>query len=410
MGIVLAQDDLLGGGSGSKGSILSAFFIGYFFTQIPGGILASRWGAKPTLLLAALTWTTFDILTPFAAHYGFAPLILSRVGMGLGEGLMFPTQHALANFWVPTQERAFLVTFMTSGQDLGSVLANIISPWLLERSVLTVFVFWGILAIAWAVVYFTFAASAPELHKACTQSGEAEWIQQRRGARHFSQVKSAPIDPFPRNLLCAPCVWAIFIGHMGVNYAWYVVLSWLPSFFSQRFDIVLAENPLMLSAPYLAAWVGGLFAGRCSDALVARGVRTKVVRKAAQLLGALGIAIFLQLAARSQDPGWAAVWLSTALFFGKWQNAGYWVNMVDVCPLRAGTLMGLSNMVATIPGIVGQPVTQAILNSSGSWAVVFGVGGTIGILAAFVFLAFGDDVSLDVCAEEDVSCEVSPRL
>merc|ERR1712032_33871 len=87
--------------------------------------------------------------------------------------------------------------------------------------------------------------------------------------------------------------------------------------------------------------------------------------------------------------------MTFALFFGRMQNVGFWVNMVDVAPESAATVMGISNTFATIPGIAGQPITQAILDSSGSWAIVFGVGGLIGIVASCVFLALGDDVPLD---------------
>merc|ERR1711879_968139 len=68
---------------------------------------------------------------------------------------------------------------------------------------------------------------------------------------------------------------------------------------------------------------------------------------------------------------------------------------VDVCPETAGTLMGLSNTIGTVPGIVGQPITQALLDATGSWSVVFGIGGAVGILAALFFACFADDISLD---------------
>jgi len=200
----------------------------------------------------------------------------------------------------------------------------------------------------------------------------------------------------PWRLLRWPCVWAIVVAHVGTNYAWYVVLSWMPTFFVQAHGLDLAENTYILATPYIAGFVGLLLAGRVSDACILRGCRVRHVRKAAQLVGAVGCTVFLQLAARAGTAGWAAAWMAVSLFFGQMQSCGYWINMVDLCPETAAKLMGLSNTVATIPGIVGQPITQAILDASESWAAVFGVGGVIAIVAAVVFLALGDDAPIDV--------------
>lgn len=309
--------------------------------------------------------------------------------------MMFPTQQTLANFWVPNSEKAFLVTFMTSGQDIGSVLANIISPQLLKVGTWCVFATWGLIALVWCVFYSFFAASAPEIHKRCANSGEAEWIRSERGAPHIKVVQSTSESPLPLRLLSKPCVWAIFIAHFGNNYTWYVVLSWLPTFFADKYNLELSEHPILLTVPYLVGWFGVLFAGKACDHLVARGIRTRHVRKVAQVLGAVGCAILMQVAASMEDPSWAAVGVGAALFFGKWQNAGYWVNMVDICPESAGTLVGISNTIATIPGIVGNEITQKILDASGSWHVVYGVGGAVGTVAALVFAALADDVSIE---------------
>lgn len=401
MGLVLAQSDFSSINPDDKGLVLSSFFIGYLLTQIPGGYLARTRGAKPTLLLAAIVWTAFDVLTPFAARLGLAPLVLVRIGMGLGEGMTFPTQHALASFWVPTHEKSFLVLIMTSGQDLGSVLANVISPRLAEVKTWLVFAFWGSLAILWCLGFWVFGASAPEVHGPCWRRGEAAWIRQGRKAGGFEETRRTRESMVPRRLLRQPCVWAIFAGHVGVNYAWYVMLSWMPTFFKGMFDIKLADNPMTLATPYLLAWLGGVSSGRVADVLVARGFRTRHVRKGMQVLGAVGSACVIQLAARSSSHGMAAFWVSTALFFAKLQNAGYWVNMVDICPESAASVMGMSNTIATIPGIVGQPITQAILDWSGgehsaqAWSIVFGVGGVVAVSAAAVFAALADDVNLD---------------
>lgn len=401
IGIVVGDTGFEGVPADDKGIIFSAFFIGYFCTQILGGYLARRIGSKPTLLIAAATWTIFDVLTPFAANLGLTWLVLDRIGMGLGEGMLYPAQHAYTAFWVPSHERALSIAFMTSGQDMGATIANIVSPQLLKAGSLHVFVFWGFFAVLWCVVFVKYGASAPEVHARCKSSGEAAWIQRcRRGVPDFNSRQTVE-SPVPLRLLKEPCIWAIFAGHTGMNYCWYVMLSWLPTFFKHTFNIKLADHPIMLASPYLASLAGILTGGMLSDKLVRNGFRTRGVRKVMQVTGAVLNLLALQLAVRSSNPNSAALWIAFAAFFGKFQTSGFWVNMVDVCPETAGTVMGLSNTIATIPGIIGQGITQSMLSAFGgessvpAWAAVFGIGGIIAIAGAVLFATFGDDVSLD---------------
>ena len=46
--------------------------------------------------------------------------------------------------------------------------------------------------------------------------------------------------------------------------------------------------------------------------------------------------------------------------------------MIDIAPLHSADVMGLSNTIATIPGIVGNTVTGYILDLTNSWLAVFG--------------------------------------
>ena len=196
---------------------------------------------------------------------------------------------------------------------------------------------------------------------------EARYIQQNRGVGNFyeAQRQAEPGDACPGRLLREPCLWAIFAGHVGCNYAWYTILSWMPTFLKGMYGLDLAASPWALAAPYFASWCGAMVAGLLSDRLVARGVRVRHVRKFMQAFGAVGSTVFLQLAARSETASWAAFWLSLGVFSGRMVSAGYWVNMLDVCPESAATVMGISNTFGTIPGIIGQPITQAILERGG---------------------------------------------
>ena len=61
-----------------QGTILGAFFWGYVCTQIPGGMLAERYGGKLVFGLGILVTSVFTILTPLAAQGGFVLLIICR--------------------------------------------------------------------------------------------------------------------------------------------------------------------------------------------------------------------------------------------------------------------------------------------------------------------------------------------
>ena len=52
----------------TKGMIQSSFFWGYLMTQVLGGILADRYGAKKVLNFGVAWWSVATALTPFAAQ------------------------------------------------------------------------------------------------------------------------------------------------------------------------------------------------------------------------------------------------------------------------------------------------------------------------------------------------------
>ena len=67
------------------GWILSAFFYGYIITQIPGGLLAARYGGKTVLGLGIVITAALTLFTPLAARIGFGALIGLRILEGLFE-------------------------------------------------------------------------------------------------------------------------------------------------------------------------------------------------------------------------------------------------------------------------------------------------------------------------------------
>ena len=126
--VAVEIQDQFGWDNTMLGLVLSSFFVGYLFTQYIGGYLADRFGGKVVLGYGVLFWSFFTILTPIAAHHGFFLLLITRVFMGLGEGITFPAWHSLYARWVPFKERTRAIAFTNSGIALGSIFAYITTP------------------------------------------------------------------------------------------------------------------------------------------------------------------------------------------------------------------------------------------------------------------------------------------
>ena len=63
--------------------------------------------------------------------------------------------------------------------------------------------------------------------------------------------------------------------------------------------------------------------------------------------------------------------------------------------------MGISNTIATIPGMVGNALTGAILDATGNWSLIFFMAGTAYVLAGLVFYWLADDVDLAELDEKE---------
>jgi ACS family sodium-dependent inorganic phosphate cotransporter-like MFS transporter 5 len=80
---------------GIQGQVLGSFFYGYIVSQIPGGLLAERFGAKRVMLIFMFVATIGTVLSPIAAQVNYIFLIVVRVIVGLASGVVYPATHAL---------------------------------------------------------------------------------------------------------------------------------------------------------------------------------------------------------------------------------------------------------------------------------------------------------------------------
>jgi ACS family sodium-dependent inorganic phosphate cotransporter len=364
----IAMQAQLGWNETQKGAVFSAFFVGYMLMMIAAGALAHRHGGKIVLGIAVVWWSLFTVLTPPAALLSLPALVVARIALGLGEAAVFPASINLIGQWVPPLQRSRAVALLASALYLGTLFASPATGWLVrDYGWPTPFYVFGLVGLAWAVVWFGAIG--------------------RRNAAADAAGSRTPIPWLA--LLRLPAVWAIIVVHFCHNWTLYLLLSWLPSYFSHTFGVSLVNAGMLAAAPWLAGFFMSNVAGHAADYLLARGRSATFVRKLiiGPSLGGVALAL-LEVPSATTVTG-AVVLMCCATGALSMCNAGFAPNCFDVAPRHSDVIWGISNTSATLPGIFGVYATGWLVDHTGSFAVPFFVTGAVALLGIVVFLAFG---------------------
>ena len=367
----------------TQGIILSSFYVGYLIMQVMGGFLADRFGGKVVLGLGVLIWSFFTIATPWAAFSGMIGLLAARIGMGLGEAVTFPSVYSLITRWFPVHEKAKAVAFNASGIPIGTVFALVVTPIIVsELGWEWAFYLFGLVGVVWYAAWHLVVTNTPAEHPRIA-AAETQFIAANAPAT--GTVETPPMRQFLRN----KALWAIIVAHFCNNWTLYVILSWLPKFVNDGLGVAFASVGLIAMLPHLTSFLCLNIAGNIADRLIQRGLSVTFVRKLMQSIGFGGLAICLLLITAVDDV-WSAIGLlCLGKLFGAAGIGGHSVNHMDIGPRYAGTLMGITNTFATLPGIVAVYITGYILQVSGSWDWVFISTAGVTLFGMVFYLIFG---------------------
>jgi ACS family sodium-dependent inorganic phosphate cotransporter len=356
----------------AKGWVLSSFFIGYLGFMAVSGALANRYGGKIVLGVAVLWWSLFTALTPPAALVSFSALISARIALGLGEAAVFPASVNMIGRWVPAANRSRATALFTSALSIGTMFSLPITGWLVRDYGWPVpFYAFGAVGLVWAVAWFTMVSSgrSPDVEPPVTDR-TIPW----------------------RRLLTSSSVWAIIINHFCSNWALYVLLAWLPSYFKTTFSVSLASAGLLSAAPWAVYFVMGNAAGWLADAMIAKGRSVTFVRRTMQTAALVGSGAFLLLLQTASTPAVGMLLMCGAAGALAVSLAGFAANAFDIAPRHADVIWGLSNSAGTLPGIIGVTVTGWLIDRTGSYNAPFFLTAAVGLVGVVVYLVYASGV------------------
>ncbi len=354
-------------------NIVFWFQVAYAIGYVGFGRIVDVVGARLGYSVAIVIWTIGHMAHGFAT--GVASFAAARFGLGIGESGNFPAGIRAVTDWFPQRERAFAIGLFNAGANVGAIITPLLVPVLvLYFGWRSAFFITGIFGVVWLAAWW-FIYRHPAEHKRVTP-GELAWIQQD------------PADPVEQigwsRLLSVRETWAYALGKFLIDPIWWFFLFWLPGYLFERYDMDLKTFGLPLAAIYLISDFGSIFGGWMSSRLIKAGRTPNFARKSTMLLCALAVAPIWF--AQSIDSVWAAV-LIIGLATAAHQafSANLYTLPSDVFPRGAvGSVIGIGGTVGALGGMGMALFTGYILDSTGSYEILFAICASAYLLALAV--------------------------
>ncbi|KAH8401148.1 hypothetical protein KR009_003348 [Drosophila setifemur] len=377
-------------------AMLSSFFWGYIVTQVPGGYIAQRYGAKTLLMYGLATAAIMTMLSPLSLKLGgWMALCFMRFLMGLSQGAVHPATHALLSKWSPAEERGILGTICYSGAQFGTVIMLATSGFIADSSMgwPSIFYLGGACGFLWIMFWYTFSASTPEEHRLIS-AGELKYITESRSdGKMQSSEKLAP-TPWRAIFSSMPFI-SLLVVHCTHMFGFWVLLTQIPSYMKNIYDVDIKSSALLSSLPYMVMLLLSFFFVWLSKVLQRQNSLSLSFNR--KLFNSIGHWIpMLSLIALGYVPKegapLAVALLTLTVGISAATYLGFQVNHIDLSPNYAGTLMGLTNGAANVmsglaPLAVGQ-IVQDRTNLS-DWRLVFFLAAAFYFVGNLLFVIFG---------------------
>ncbi|KAH8064896.1 hypothetical protein JL722_1785 [Aureococcus anophagefferens] len=252
VGIVPIQKEL-GLSASTVGVLQSAYLAGYALTNAPGGAIADRLGGAPVMLACLAAWSVAVALMPVAAASPapVAALVALRLLFGLASGPALPGSLAVVSRWLPLAKRS--------------------------SGIADVFVFFN--------------------------AGNAAGL-----------LLGGLIPVLGWRALMVGQLAALTHVHNCLNWSFFFMQAWLPTYFSQELGLELSKSAGLSALPMVTMALGSKVGGQAATRLIAEGWAPFDVRRLMIAISSLIPAAALLALGGVADAGVAVACLATGSF------------------------------------------------------------------------------------------------
>jgi len=269
--------------------------------------------------------------------------------------------------------------------------AGPLSGWSWAGGWQAVFYVTGGVSLLWVVLWLLLVYETPAQHPRITFR-ERVYIYQHTPQRGDEDGRRALVFPW-RAVLSSGPFQALVVVHFCQNWGDYLIMTELPTYISTALGYPLNANAMFSALPQLAKVVFAVGVSFVADRLTRSKVSLGVNRK---LFNSVGMYIPALALVGVSFAGCHDALVLTLMVVTVGVNgavlSGYNINHMDLAPQFAGTLMGITNCVATLAGVLAPFQAGYVINQSPSlanWRTVFLTAAGLFAFGNTVFCVFG---------------------
>jgi MFS transporter, ACS family, glucarate transporter len=323
------------------GLVVGAFTLGYALFEIPGGMMADRWGARVTLARIVLFWSIFTYATGLVSSLGM--LLLVRFLFGAGEAGAFPGATSAISRWFPTHERSRAQGVVWMASRLGGMLTSLlVVPIQQMYGWRTAFYVFAMAGVLWCIAWYLWYRDRPEDKKGVTtaeialiRGGAGTPPPGGHGRLHWGKV------------IRKATFWKLLFTYHAYAWGAFFYVGWLHTYLQKGRGFTENDMKIWSALPFLMGALGNFTGGLVSDLLV----RRRGLLFGRRVVGTLGLALgatFLFAAAFTEDNITAAVFLCLGSFSMDCFLPVAWAMTLDLGRRSAGSISGAMNMAGQL--------------------------------------------------------------
>lgn len=364
------------------GAVMGSFFWGYITTQIIGGYMADKIGGDRVLWMSSLLWSILTFFTPRIAAIS-SPyfntmflLMIARVMLGVSQGVHYPSLMSLLGHRICETKRSLPMGIVTAAANFGSLVLGGVGSMILEHH-------------GWQQTFYVTGISG--LLLTYVVRSLAEKPKQKVisiDSMVYTQPPNTKLESIPwKFIFSQQCIWAFIGTHFCMNNCYYILLSWLPTFFHDNFPE--EKGWIYNVVPWIMSIPASVLGGYISENMIKAKYSISFTRKTLQSIAMCGSAFFAFLLPFCSKFFTALVCAGMAISLQTFHNSAVLMNPQDLTPKYAGSVFGVSNAIGCIPSFLGIYITGHILHITNSWSFVFLYMGVVNIVGAIIFVLWG---------------------